>query len=212
MKTARRSVILIAILLAGVALQGLANAQSAPVKDGTKCVVGHFTASLPDGWNSFSSADKAAARREFASDLAPGLRQYEKSGQPSPKMGDFVIFQKPPEGQLIGWTLVVPDQTDFLKEILKREDVQFERGKSLSGGRITAGSCKLVKLGGVDVVRVDVEMANGGKSTNLHFWSPKSPGVITTLMIGLRPGKSAQTEKEFDKMIASLEVREDISK
>ena len=164
MRTVRQNVMPIVVLLAGIALQGPANAQSTPAKNGTKCVIGHFTVTVPDGWNSFSSSDKAAARSEFASDLSPGLRQYEKAGQPAPRMGDFIIFQKQPEGQLIGWTLLVPDQTDFLKEILKREDVQFERGKSLSGGRITAGSCKLVKLGGVDVVRMDVQMANGEKA------------------------------------------------
>jgi len=127
-------------------------------------------------------------------------------------MGNFEIYQKPTDGQLIGWTLVIPDQKDFLKVILKREDVQFEKGKSLSGGGIKGGSCKLVKVGSFDVVRVDVKMANGGKTTNLHFWSPKNPGIISTLMIGLRQNKSPETEKEYRSIIASLVVSEDIRK
>lgn len=177
-----------------------------------QCTIGHFTVSVPQGWNSFSNIDKAEARREYSTDLDPGLKQYEKLGAPTPRMGEFEIYQKPPGGQLIGWTLVIPDQTDFLKEILKREDVQFAKSKSLSGGRVKAGSCRLVKVGTVDVVRVDVEMANGGRTTNLHFWSPQTPGVITTLMIGIRPNTSEQTEKDYEKIISSLAVSEEIRK
>lgn len=187
------------------------SAQEATNQD-RQCRIGHFTVSIPQGWNSFSASDKAGARQEFSTDLSPGLKQYEKTGAPTPRMGDFEIYQKPTDGQLIGWTLVIPDQKDFLKVILKREDVQFEKGKSLSGGSVKGGSCRLVKVGTVDVVRVDVEMANGGKTTNLHFWSPKTPGVITTLMIGVRPNKSAQTEKDFEKIISSLAVSEEIKK
>ncbi|MBU4319353.1 MAG: hypothetical protein KKF30_19000 [Proteobacteria bacterium] len=183
-----------------------------PSEQSRPCRIGHFTAFIPLGWNSFSDSDKAGAKREFATDLAPGLRQYEKAGATTPHMGEFEIFQKPTDAQLIGWTLVIPDQTDFLKEILRREDVQFEKGKNLSGGRITGGSCRLVKIGGFDVVRVDVEMANGGKSTNLHFWSPKTPGVMSTLMIGLRPHKSDQTEKDYESIISTLIVSEDIDR
>ncbi|MFH2057579.1 MAG: hypothetical protein ABIJ59_01605 [Pseudomonadota bacterium] len=174
--------------------------------------VGHFMVSIPHGWGSFSDSDKALARRGFSTDLAPGLKQYEKVGESAPHMGEFEIYQKPTDGQLIGWTLVIPDQADFLKEILKREDVQFEKGKSLSGGRIKGGSCRLFKVSGFDVVRVDVEMANGGKSTNLHFWSPKNPGIISTLMIGVRPHKSEQTEKEFERIISSIAVDDVIKK
>ena len=123
-------------------------------------------------------------------------------------MGEFEIYQKPPEGQLIGWTLIVPDQADFLKEILKRENVEFEGRKNLGGGQVTGGFCKLVKVGSSDVVRVDVEMANGGKSTNLHFWSPKRPGLITTLMFGLRPNCSHQTKKDYETIISSLKIDE----
>jgi len=183
-----------------------------PRDKGRQCRIGHFTVSIPHGWDSFSDSDKAIARREFSTDLAPGLKQYKKVGGPTPRMGEFEIYQKPTDAQLIGWTLVIPDQASFLKEILKREDVQFEKRKSLSGGRLKGGSCRLVKVSGFDVVRVDVEMANGGKSTNLHFWSPKSPGVISTLMVGVRPHKSAQTEKEFESIIFSLVVNEDIKK
>jgi hypothetical protein len=175
-----------------------------------ECVIGHFTLTMPDGWNSFSGGDKASARAEFASDLAPGLKQYNRAGQPAPRMGAFEIFQKPTDGQLIGWTLLVPVQTDFLKQILKREDVEFQKHKNLAGGQVKSGSCRLFKVGKIDVVRVDVEMANGGKTTNLHFWSPKSPGIISTLMLGLRPHKSTQTEREFESIIASLVVAEDI--
>ena len=173
---------------------------------GNQVRVGHFLVTVPPGWNSFSDSDKAGVRRDFSTDLAPGLKQYVKAGEVRPHMGEFEILQKPPAGQLIGWTLVIPDQVEFLKEILKQEDVQFEKGKSLSGGRVTGGSCRLVNLNGFDVVRVDVEMANGGKSTNLQFWSPKDPGVVSTLMIGLRLNSSAQTEKEFEDIISSLAV------
>lgn len=183
-----------------------------PSTKGTRFVIGHFSFSVPKGWNSFSDADKAATRTEFTSDLAPGLSQYNKTGEPTPRMGDFEIFQKPTDGQLIGWTLILPKQTDFLKEILKKEDVQFQKRKNLAGDQIKSGSSRLFKAGGIDVVRVDVEMANGGKSTNLQFWSSKSPRVITTLMIGIRPHKSTQTEKEFESIISSLVVSEEIKK
>jgi hypothetical protein len=176
--------------------------------ESTRCVIGNFTVSIPKGWNSFSNQDKASARIEFASDLEPGLVQYRKDGKPDPKMGDFEIFQKPADGQLIGWTLLIPDQTDFLKEILKKENIEFEKKKSLSGGQVKSGSCRLVKIGGIEVVRVDVIMANGAIATNFHFWSPKSPGVISTIMIGTRPNKSAQTEKEYQGIIESLFVKE----
>jgi hypothetical protein len=187
------------------------SAQESPNQDRQR-TIGHFTVSIPQGWNSFSDSDKAEARREFSSDLAPSLKQYEKRGAPQAHMDEFAIYQKPTDGQLIGWTLVIPDQTDFLTKILKREDIQFEKGKSLSGGRVKGGSCRLEKVGTVDVVRVDVEMANGGKTTNLHFWSPKTPGIVTTLMIGVRPNKSDQTEKDYEKILSSLAVSEEIKK
>jgi hypothetical protein len=174
----------------------------------SKCVIGHFTFFVPNGWNSFSSVDKASARNGFASDLEPGLGQYSEPGKPAPKMGDFEIFQKPTDGQLIGWTLIVPNQTDFLKEILKKEEIQLEQRKS----QIKSGTCRLVKIIGINIVRVDVAMANGAITTNLHFWSPKSPGIISTLMIGLRPDKSAQTEKDYQNIIESLIVNEVITK
>jgi hypothetical protein len=181
--------------------------QTKPLEN-SRCVIGNFTVSVPNGWNSFSNQDKASARSEFASDLEPGLVQYSKAGKPDPKMGDFEIFQKPTDGQLIGWTLLIPDQTDFLKEILKKENIEFEKKKNLSGGQVISGSCRLVKIGGIEVVRVDVIMANGAIATNFHFWSPKNPGVISTLMIGTRPNKSAQTEKEYQGIIESLIVKE----
>ena len=172
--------------------------------------IGHFSVSVPEDWDSLSNADKAAARKEFASDLGPGLRQYNRSGQPPPKMSDFEIFQKPTDGQLIAWTLLVPEQTDFLKEILKKEKRDFQKQKNLAGGQIKSGLCRMVKVDSIDVVRVDIEMANGGKSTNVHFWSPRDPGIITTLMIGIRPNSSKQTAKEFDSIISSLVVSEEI--
>ncbi len=177
---------------------------------GKQVRVGHFLVTVPPGWNSFSDSEKAGARREFSTDLAPGLKQYVKAGEIKPHMRDFEILQKPPTGQLIGWTLIIPDQTEFLKEILKRENVQFEKGKSLSGGRIKGGSCRLVNLNGFDVVRVDVEMANGGKSTNLQFWSPKNPGVVSVIMVGLKQHASSQTEKEYESIISTLVVKDDL--
>jgi hypothetical protein len=187
------AIVLIALLLSSTPYFAFAQDSAGEPR---QCRIGHFTVSIPNAWLSLSDSDKAGARREFASDLSPGLKPYEKPGSPMPCMGEFEIYQKPSDAQLIGWTLLIPNQTDFLKEILKREDVQFEKGKSMSGGRVKGGSCRLVKVGNFDVVRVDVEMANGGKSTNLHFWSPKTPGVVSTLMIGVRPNKfSANRER-----------------
>ena len=177
---------------------------------GSQLRIGHFLVTVPQGWNTFSDSDKAGARKEFSIDLSPGLKQYEKAGDVKPHMGEFEILQKPQAGQLIGWALVIPDQVEFLKEIFKRENVQFEKSKSLSGGRVIGGSCRLVNLNGFDVVRIDVEMANGGKSTNLHFWSPKTSGIVSTLMIGLRPNSSTQTEKEFEGIISSLLVTDNL--
>jgi len=176
--------------------------------DPTRCVIGHFTLPVPKGWNAFSASDKVGARSEFASEMAPGLTQYKKAGAPPPRMGQFEIFQKPPDGQIIAWTLLVPDQTDFLKEILKKEDTEFQKRKNLAGQRLKGGFCRLVKIGTNDVVRVDVEMADGGKSTNLEFWSPKHPGLITTLMVGVRANRSEQTQKDYDTILASLRVDE----
>jgi uncharacterized protein (TIGR02145 family) len=178
--------------------------------DGARYIIGHFSFSVPKGWNPLSAADKTAARNEFASDLAPGLGQYIKAGEPPPGMGEFEILQKPTDGQLIGWTLIVPEQTDFMEEIFKKENVEFQKRKNLAGGQIKSGSCRLFKVNGIDVVRVDVEMSGGGQSTNMHFWSPKSPRVITTLMLGMGPHKSVQTEKEFEDIISSLMVREEM--
>ena len=193
--------------LSSLCIQNVSYAQ-APRDQGRQCTIGHFSVSIPQGWNSFSDTDKAGARREFSTDLAPGLKQYQRAGDATPRMGEFEIYQKPPYGQLIGWTLVIPDQTDFLKEILKKEDVEFQKRKNLAGGQVRSGFCRLVKVGGNDVVRVDVEMANGGKSTNLIFWSPKRPGLITTLMLGMRPNYSDQTRKDYETIISSLRIDE----
>lgn len=188
----------------------LANVQEGNIL-GNQVRIGHFIVKIPSGWNALSGNYKADAKKEFSADLAPGLKQYEKVDGPKPKMGEFEIFQKPKDGQLIGWTLVIPDQTDFLKEILKREDLQFEKRKSLSGGSIKGGSCKLVNQNGFNIVRVDVEMENGGKSTNLHFWSPENPGIITTLMAGVRSNTSSQTDREFESIISSIVVTDKLN-
>jgi len=195
------------LLICSIVLSNYIYSQTEPLEN-FRCVIGNFSVSVPKGWNSFSNQDKATARSGFASDLAPGLVQYSRVGKPDPQMGDFEIFQKPNDGQLIGWTLLIPDQTDFLKEILKKENIGFEKKKNLSGGQVKSGACRLVKIGEIEVVRVDVIMANGGIAANFHFWSPKSPGVISTLMIGTRPNMSAQTEKEFQDIIESLIVNE----
>ncbi len=172
--------------------------------------IGHFVVRFPPGWNFCSFSEKAASRREFSAYLAPGLKQYGKVNGLTPHMEEFEIYQKPPSGQLIGWTLVIPDQVNFLRKILKRENVQFEKRKSLSGGGIKGGTCRLVKIGNFDVVRVDVEMVNGGKSTNLQFWSPKNPGVVSVLMVGLKQHASSQTEKEYESIISTLVVKDDL--
>ena len=211
MKCAKKLYGLILVVTMVLVFSGTIFAEG-PSTGGERFVMGHFSFSVPRGWNSFSDADKDAARSEFASDLAPGLKQYNKAGEPAPRMGDFEIFQKPTDGQLIGWTLLVPAQADFLNEMLKRENVEFQKQKNLAGGQIKSGTCRLFNVNGVDVVRVDVEMSNGGRSTNIHFWSPKSPGVISTLMLGIRPNKSAQTEKEFEDIILSIRVTEEINK
>ena len=209
MKKLKRNLIKAILLILSFVLSNDMFSQTQQVSK-SKCVIGHFSVSVPKDWKAFSNADKDGARSGFAADLEPGLAQYVRAGKPKPRMGDFEIFQKPTDGQLIGWTLLIPDQADFLKEILKKENGDFENQKSLSGGQIQSGSCRLVNISGKDVVRVDIEMANGGKSTNLHFWSPKNPGVISTLMLGLRPNKSSQSEKDFESIIKSLVVNENI--
>ena len=173
-------------------------------------VIGHFSFSVPSDWIPFSAADNATTRRSFSSSLAPGFIQYTKIGEPEPRMEGFEIFQKPNEGQIIGWTLILPKQKDFLKKTLNKENIQFQKQKNMAGGQIKSGSSRLYKVNGIDIVRVDVEMVNGGKSTNLQFWSSKNPRVITTLMIGLRPHKSVQSEKEFESILLSLVVSKEI--
>lgn len=184
---------------------GSIKAQNVPVNS-MKVEIGHFTLFVPEGWNVFSKDDRIKARKEFELDLEPGLKQYEVDGKPKPRMGDFRVFQKQPFGQLIGWTLIVPDNTNLLQKIFKKEN-QFRQRKD----QIKSGSCRLVKIDGIDVVRVDVEMTNGDLMTNLHFYSPKSPGIISSLMFGLRSGKSVQAEKEFESIIGSIKIKEVVS-
>jgi hypothetical protein len=210
MKAARSSGIVLTAII--VCLIPRPASAGEPRGQGRSFSIGHFTVSVPEGWNSLPNDDKDKVRRDFSANIAPGLRQYERAGGPTPRMGEFEILQKPTDAQLLAWTLVIPDQHDFLGEILKRESVQFDSRKSWSGGRLKGGLCRLVRVGGVDVVRVDVEMANGGKTTNLHYWSSTNPGIISTLMIGVRPNRTPQTDREFESMISSLVVNEEIKK
>ena len=205
-----KNLTVLSMLLVAAGLVGRPVSAQEPDGQSRPFRIGHFIVSVPQSWTPLSDADKTGARAEFASDLAPGMTQYERAGDPAPRLGQFEIFQKPTDAQLLGWTIVIPEQTDFLKEILKREDVQFEKGKSLSGGRIKGGSCSLIKVSGLEVVRIDVEMANGAKSTNLHFWSPKHPGIISTLMFGIRPQAIAPTAREYEAMLATLTVSEEV--
>ena len=210
MSLQNKVVVLLSIVLCLIGAADLCAQEPSP--ESRSCVIGHFSLSAPEAWKPLTGSDKAATRSEFASSIAPGLGQYNRAGAPEPRMDQFEILQKPTDAQLIGWTLIVPDQIDFLKEIFKKEDTQLENQKNMAGGRIKAGSCRWVKIGGLDVVRVDVEMADGGKSTNLHFWSSKNPGIITTLMLGVGAGRSAETEKEFDSILSSIAVSDEIKK
>lgn len=175
--------------------------------------IGHFTMTLPDDWKSFSEADRIRTRdQQFASQLAPGLRQYVKEGAPTPKLGDFlgdfVIFQKQPVGQAIGWTLKIPNQKDdFMKTLLKKEQTDFTAQKNLAGGRIKGGQARLFRINNAEVVRVDVEMAEGGKSTNIQFWSPERPDLITVLMLGTRGKSSQETEQQVNAIISSIVIK-----
>lgn len=168
--------------------------------------IGHFALPVPESWKAFSESDRAGARNQFASDLAPGLGQYAKTGAPPPKMGDFIIFQKQPSGQLIGWTLQIPEQSDFMKTMFEKEQVNFTARKNLAGDQIKAGQCRMFKIKDIDVVRVDVEMSDGGKSTNIQYWSPERPGLITVLMVGARAGSTAETQRQFDAIISSIVI------
>jgi hypothetical protein len=188
------------------------NGPSSAWAQGSTRRVGHFEVSVPSSWKPLSAADTASIRREFEGDLGPGLKQYYKTGEPEPRMGEFAIFQKPSDAQMIGWTLIVPPQIDFLKEILRREAVEFEKRKNLAGAQLKGGTCRLVRVGDVDVVRVDVAMANGGTSTNLHYWSPKNPTVVSILMLGIRPHASTETENELNSIIAALTIKEDLQR
>jgi len=147
--------------------------------------VGHFTFKIPIGWNQMSGSDKTNTRAEFESDLKPGLRQYTQQGEPDAHMDEFEIFQKPFEGQLLVWTLKVPTQENFIQKIYMTETKTLESRQA----NLKSGECRLVTIGEIEVVRVDVAMRNGGTTTNLQFWSPENPDLITTLMIGLRPNQ-----------------------
>lgn len=188
----------------------LSNARGEDVRPGV--TVGHFTITLPDDWKAFPETDRIRVRdQQFASQLAPGLRQYVKEGAPTPKLGDFlgdfIIFQKQPVAQAIGWTLKIPNQKeDFMKTLLKKEETDFTEQKNLAGGRIKGGQARLLRINNAEVVRVDVEMADGGKSTNIQYWAPERPGLITVLMLGTRGSSSPETEQQVGTIISSIVI------
>ena len=143
------------------------------------------------------------ARKDFATSMEPGLKQYALAGAAEPRLDQFYICQKEPhEGQIIAWSIEIPAQTAFLQKMLETEQKSMESRQSA----MTSGQCRKIQVDGADVVRVDVKLKNGATTTNLHFWSPDDPTKVTVIMIGIGPDSPAATLREADSIIASVSL------
>jgi uncharacterized protein (TIGR02145 family) len=163
--------------------------------------VGLMEFKLPDSWKPLEGSALGEAKSEFSSGMT--LSQYDRDGEPNSRLDEFQIFQKPADGQVVGWTITIPEQKDFLKKIYDDE----LKGLDLRKAQIKSGECQLVQIGKSDVVRTDVVLGNSARTTNLHFWSPEQPGLVTVLMVGIRPSHSEQTAKEFDDILSSVKIK-----
>lgn len=171
---------------------------------GERKAVGAFKFVAPSGWTELTGSERFKARFDFQRGMEDGLKEYNRPGEPAARIDSFAIFQKTGQAQLIVWTLQLPDQRNFLRTIRTKEQAKLD-SQTRRGG-LRAGSCRLVDLGDRQAVRVDVEMPNGAKSTNLHFWSSREPGLVTTMMIGVRHAGDAETAEQAEEVLSSVSL------
>jgi hypothetical protein len=189
-----------ALLLIVLAIVAGANAGSQTSQARKTFRVGALQFEVPAGWHGFEAGDLDRARNEFAGDMGSGLRQYDRAGFPPASLDEFRIFQKPADGQVIAWSLKMPPQTVFLEVILERE----KKGLVDRSGQAQQGNCRMVKIGGTDMVRTDVVLTNGARAVNIVYWTSEQPGQLTTIMLGLRPGHRPQTADEVSGILDSI--------
>ena len=204
-----RTLTLAAILMTALALT-LAGCDDKQAEKPTQQVdprqkVGGLAFRVPIGWKALEGADRDGARREFDAQVnqGQGLREYVRADSQIPHLDQFYICQKEPhEGQIIAWTLELPPQSEFLAKIRETE----EKGVTLRQAELTSGLCRVVQVDGTDIVRVDVNMRNGAKATNLHFWSPEKPSQVTIVMVGTSPDAQPATIREAEDILASVSL------
>jgi len=183
----------------------VAREQAGQPQGDTRQKIGGLAFRAPDGWKALEGADRDGTRQEFAAQVnqGQGLKEFVRPGYPAPHLDQFYICQKPPhDGQIIAWTLELPPQSDFLTKIRETE----EKGVKLREAELTSGLCRVVQIDGEDVIRVDVNMRNGARATNFHYWSKDNPTQVTIVMVGTAPDAQSDTVRQAESVAASMSL------